>query len=394
LTLRAGERRDVKVVDLVAELPSPATVVSAEDPSKSLAGAIYGAVAIRAADPALVVSYATGSDASLRWSACATSANRRWIVPSGNTQKDASLQLVITNPFDDVATVDLAVRTEAGFVEPPDFSGLVINPHSIRVINVGDHVRRRETVAVDTTVRNGRAVMSWMQLPASGAATSGLASSGASATLRWTGLEFADNVSYGLWVYNPSIDQPSSVEITPLFEGGEAFPFVVDLGPTEQRFVDLSTDPRIVKNVPVTLDLRVVSGAPVAGQLSFSGADNSVRLGRDVSGGVPVDAHRWIVPVVQATDAMTTSLNVYNPNDVAIAFTVREYVGADQLDFGVPQTTNRIVEAGGTLVVPLNKMRADSSAVSVESTGAIVVVAQYDAIGTPASSQTLGVVVR
>jgi len=397
ISLSPGERRDLKVVDLVAQLPAAEAVGITDEPTKTRPGAVYASVAVRSAAPDVVVSYATGLTQSLRWSPCATSPNRRWFVPTGTTRKDAAMLLLLTNPFDDVATVDLGIRSEAGYVEPPDFSGIVVNPHSTRVINVGDHVRRRETVAVDAFVRNGRAVVSWIQSGGVGGAqavTSGLAANGASTTLRWAGLQLSDGATYQLAVFNSSATESSSVEVLPLFAGGEAFPFTVELGPHEQRTIDLSNDPRIPRNVDVALQLDVVAGAAVVGTLVYQGVAPASRRGTDATNGLPVDAHRWIVPVVDTSDEVATSLSVFNPNDVAIAFTVREFVGAEQLDFGVAATTYRTVEPKQSLTVSLDEMRVAQGAVSVESTGAVAIVVTHDNAALATSTQSFGVMIN
>ncbi len=63
-----------------------------------------------------------------------------WYLAEGCTQGDFETFLLIQNPADSPATVDIAFQTEEGEVAPPDLRGVVIPPRSRRTLKANDYL--------------------------------------------------------------------------------------------------------------------------------------------------------------------------------------------------------------------------------------------------------------
>ena len=95
---------------------------------------------------------------------CASGASNEWYVATGSTARDDTMALALYNPFPENAIADLSFTTDQGRAVPSDFQGIVVPGGGLRVVNVGDHVRRRDAVAVTIATRSGRLVVDRLQL--------------------------------------------------------------------------------------------------------------------------------------------------------------------------------------------------------------------------------------
>lgn len=67
---------------------------------------------------------------------CTTQTSASWYFADGFTVQGSTEQLIITNPYDDTASVDVFFATQSGPREPSAFQGYSIPPHSVKVIAV------------------------------------------------------------------------------------------------------------------------------------------------------------------------------------------------------------------------------------------------------------------
>ena len=68
--------------------------------------------------------------------------------------------MILTNPYDDTASVDLRFATAAGESTPAAFQGFTVPPHSVRTIPIAELGARDEPViAVEVAAERGRLVV-------------------------------------------------------------------------------------------------------------------------------------------------------------------------------------------------------------------------------------------
>ncbi len=91
---------------------------------------------------------------------CADNTSDEWYFADGFTVDGSIETLVLTNPYDDAAVVDLVFATEAGESTPAAFQGFTILPQSVETIPIADLGARDEPViAVKVAAERGRLVV-------------------------------------------------------------------------------------------------------------------------------------------------------------------------------------------------------------------------------------------
>ncbi len=91
---------------------------------------------------------------------CADNTSDEWYFADGFTVDGSIETLVLTNPYDDAAVVDLVFATEAGEARPAAFQGFTILPQSVETIPIADLGARDEAViAVNVAAERGRLVV-------------------------------------------------------------------------------------------------------------------------------------------------------------------------------------------------------------------------------------------
>jgi hypothetical protein len=92
--------------------------------------------------------------------ACADNTSDEWYFADGFTVDGSIETLILTNPYDDAAVVDLVFATEAGEATPAAFQGFTILPQSVEIIPIAELGARDEPViAVKVAAERGRLVV-------------------------------------------------------------------------------------------------------------------------------------------------------------------------------------------------------------------------------------------
>jgi hypothetical protein len=159
--------------------------------------------------------------------ACANSTSASWYLADGFTVDASGNQLVLTNPHQDPAIVDIGFATVAGSRSPPAFQGFPVPARSVQVIDLAEAGARSEPLlAVRVEATRGRLVVGRAQ-HFLGGGRGGFTMSLASPALRdqWW---FADGdkgpgVSERFSLYNPTDDD---VDVDVIFLGIDADPQV------------------------------------------------------------------------------------------------------------------------------------------------------------------------
>jgi len=91
---------------------------------------------------------------------CSDNTSDEWYFADGFTVDGSIETLVLTNPYDDAAVVDLVFATQAGESTPAAFQGFTILPQSVETIPIADLGARDEPViAVKVAAERGRLVV-------------------------------------------------------------------------------------------------------------------------------------------------------------------------------------------------------------------------------------------
>lgn len=248
---------------------------------------------------------------------CASAASDRWYTAAGSTAAGSSLLLAMLNPFPDDAIVSLAFSSDQGRAVPGDLQGIVVPGRSELVVDVGEHVRRRDAVSAEVVARRGRLVVGRNFRQGTGSSTA-LAASSAAASWYLPGGVRADGVTNRLVVANPS-DQDAQVSVELRPKDGAIEPLTLSVPAQDRAELNLD-DPRVPKGVPYSIAVRSLEDVPVVAERSTEG-----RTGRsDVMGGRVPD-RAW---VAAAAAPGPDALAIFNAGEGQAEITVTPLDGA------------------------------------------------------------------
>ncbi len=153
-------------------------------------------------------------------SPCADNTSDEWYFADGFTVDGSLETLVLTNPYDDAAVVDLVFATQAGESTPAAFQGFTILPQSVETIPIADLGARDEPViAVKIAAERGRLVVGRAQHYLGGGRL-GYDVSLAAPALRdqwwFADGEAGDGITESFAIYNPTDDD---VQVDVVFLG-------------------------------------------------------------------------------------------------------------------------------------------------------------------------------
>ena len=290
---------------------------------------------------------------------CASAASERWYTAAGSTAAGSTLLLSLLNPFPDEAIVSLAFSTDQGRTVPGDLQGIVVPGRSLTVLDVGEHVRRREAVAAEIVARRGRLVVGRNFRKGTGSSTA-LAAPSPAATWYLPGGIRADGAANRLVVANPS-DQDAEVSVELRLQEGAVEPLTLTVPAQERAELSLD-DPRVPKGVPYSTAVRSLEEVPVVAERSTEG-----RTGRaDVLGGRNPD-RGWVAATAGPGQ---DTLAMYNAGEGQAEVSVTRLDGNGSALPGEPLR----VEPGARATLRLDdKLAARGTAVLVDSNQVLVV---------------------
>lgn len=247
---------------------------------------------------------------------CASSASSSWYFAEGVTTRDAGEVLLALNPFPDDAVVDVVFSTEEGTVSPQALTGLLVRGQALTVINVGEYVQRRESVAARLIARTGRLVVGRVQTFDGSAGRKGV-SVGLGAAAPGPVWYFpeglvADGLGERFLIYNPGPTE-AQVEVSLALDTGEAEPIRLSIPRESRLVVNAGEESRIPKNVPHAVTVRSVDGPEVVVERAVDGASPSGRTGVSIALGARLPALRWATASGGADDTLDQWIIVQNP---------------------------------------------------------------------------------
>lgn len=349
------------------------------------------AAVVEARGGGLVVSQRIGAGDTVTVAASATASSESWFFSGGDTQKGSSEQLVLFNPFDDLATADVSFLTADGFRHPQETQGLPVSARSLLVVDVAKVQNRRKDLASMVTTRAGRLVVwraqqfdgSGPSLPAAFPPSGVSVSLGTSTALDHFVLPTAvtgQGVVTRIVLSNPGTvdatvrlgfepDDPSTNGQPPNSSTKVSVGSVVVLGSARLR--------QIPAGVPFTVTGEVTKGGPVVAELWLDGAEPAKGHGTSAATAIPVAARQWVAPNGLRNPSLD-QLGITAPANGA-TFTVSVVDGGRSTRVAGASVPRRVA-AGGRVTVDLSAALAAHPGATVEvRASAPVVVSRLQA---------------
>jgi hypothetical protein len=283
-------------------------------------------------------------------SPCASAASKNWYFADGSTTRESTMVLALFNPFPDNAIADLSFSTDQGRSVPRALQGLVIPARSLVVRNVGDFVRRRETVAVSVRVRTGRLVTSKLQLHDGGGRKGMALVLGAPSTgsvWRFADGYVRDGVTEQVAIYNPG-DQEATVDVELALEKGAAEPFELTVPARERVTLVANKESRIPKEDSHAITVIRRSGPGVVAEQTVDAVTPAPRTGFADTLGARRLSSRWFLATGSANPNFDEWIVVHNPGRRAA-----------KLSFAVLASGQRLaVEGMQSVIVPAGRRQA------------------------------------
>lgn len=303
-----------------------------------------------------------GSAPALVAGPCQSGGSARWIIPGLATAGGATSQVVLSNPYDADASVQIAIATPEGLREPRLLENIAVPARSSQVVSVNEHAPAEDDLGVIVTTRAGRVVVEGMQrLDAAIGGVEGatLLSAASAGAVRWTLPWYrtdSDRTEGWLWVTNPS-QEPAVVTLRVHTGGGEVVPEAAGettVDPGEVRRIDLrnlvdasSTGVTVTSDNDVPV---VVSGATRVDPGSEARSGVAVQLG------APVTDTSWTV-TAPAEDDRRVHLRVANPTSEQATVGVALWDGSRTRRPGPLRGVT--VPAGGVVRLDLRRFVSD-----------------------------------
>jgi hypothetical protein len=153
--------------------------------------------------------------------ACANSSASDWYLAAGDTLDGSADELVLSNPHDYPAVVDLKLATERGTRIPDAYQSFAVPAQSVRVIDLNDIIGDQSRIGVSVVASRGRIVVGRSQLLDTADRTGYVMTLAAPAVRdQWWFVygERADDVVENYYLYNPGEED---AEVTPVLLGFE-----------------------------------------------------------------------------------------------------------------------------------------------------------------------------
>lgn len=317
---------------------------------------------------------------ALGWSVgpCASTTSTSWYFAQGSTASGDGLQVSLYNPTPTPAVADVAfVSASAGSIVPPAYQGIPVEPGTVVVENVSDHVPNDPALASEVSVLSGSLVAA--ELDESGTVGSGgtsLVEGAVAPRPQWAFAQNADGAGGGnvYSIFNPG-SRAASVTVSIALAQGQAAPLVVRVPPQSLSSVTAQDQTRIPAGTLFGLTFSTSSrrGIVVARQTSAPGTPLPAT---GVTPAEPAES-RWLVPPVPSG---------LTPGTLAVIDLAGRPLRVRVLGFGPgsrsPHETT-ITPTGVLLVSSSPKAPVGWSPVEVEADGLVAVELGVAPTGSP-----------
>lgn len=311
-------------------------------------------------------------------SPCADDTSSTWYLAEGFTVGGSLNNIVLTNPFDDAAIVNIGFATADGSRVPAGYQGLPVPPRSVRVLDLGAPgagAQGEDRLAVQVEATRGQLVVGRSQHFLAGNRL-GYTMSLAAPALRdqWW---FADGdkrsgVTERFSIYNPT---GSTVEVDAIFLGVAAIADVEPITVPARQVVTF--DPGLVATLPEGRHATVFSTRAEPSIVVERVVTETIdgRPGSSVVLGAPPSPDGYVAStwhlVAGPETATSAALVIFNPDNTPGTLTVQS-VGPDGLE-PVPGLEAIEIGAAAIATIDLTVEQAIGRELVVTSTGRIFV---------------------
>ena len=325
---------------------------------------------------------------------CASRASDRWYFAGGSTAREDTMLLALFNPFPEDAIADLSFSTDQGPAAPADFKGIVVRGGSLSVVNVGEHVRRRDAVAATVAARRGRLVVDRIQLRNTGnrrGTTLALGAPSPGDTWYFPDGVVVDGFEERVLLYNPS-DEEAEVDVEMLLDEGAAEPFEITVPPGEHVPLLVNDEDRIPKGVAHAIVVQSVNDVGVVAERSITAGPPVGRVGVADTLGAREGAERWVLAGGAATDTSDEWVIVQNLADADATVSFTALAGEPLAVDGLQRV---LLPAGRRAMFRLrDHIRRDALGLLITASEAVVVERAINWSNGAGTSSSIGVPLR
>lgn len=237
----------------------------------------------------------------LGWSLapCASTTSTSWYFAQASTASGDAMQVALFNPTPTPAVADVSfVSASSGLVVPPAYQGIPVDPGSVVVENVSDHVPNNPAFATVVRTLSGSLVASELdEFGTPGNGGTSLLEGAVAPRTRWAFAQNADGSGGGnvYSIFNPG-SRPATVTVSIALAQGQAAPLTVRVPPQSLSSLTTQDQTRIPAGTlfGLTFSSSPGSGIVVARQTSAPGTALPASA---LTAGEPSESH-WLVPPV------------------------------------------------------------------------------------------------
>ncbi len=374
------------LVTATVAVPAGSTVAT---PASSIASSATAGAIVEIDGGDVAVEHALGG---IRAAPCASGTSDRWYSANGSTTPGATELVYVLNPFPEPAVVTITAATEGGLDTPRSLEALPVRAQSVVVVDLGQHVLRRQVAAVTVDARAGHVVVDRIQRfdGSDGRVGSELSLAAPATSTTWqfpdAGVEAGSTSSESWHIFAP--DGATEVSLEPVPDGGGSLnPVTVPLGSGGQGVVT-AAELGITAGQGYSMTVRSLDGEGVVVEREVDGRDDG-RRGWSSALGAPEAGSRWVLAAGESSATTLESISVLNvgADPVTVRFSqvtsagLVPLPGLEAVDLAASQRTRR--DLGAVLL-------ASPLAVVVEADGEVVVARRISQPGSTGVSDTAG----
>ena len=320
---------------------------------------------------------------------CATESGTEWYIAEGSTALGATLFLGILNPYPDDAIVDLSFATDQGRAAPGAFQGIVVAARSVAVVDVGQHVRRRDHVAITAKARRGRIAVARLQTRTQPRSGLTIALGAPAPRKLWDFPDgiVAEAIAERFNLYNPS-GETAVVTLELTLDQGAAEPIEVNVPPRERLLVDFAGESRVPKGVGHAVTVR--SNVAIVAERTLDYVPPAPRIGFSTMLGATVPARHWLLPAGGANETGEEWVVVHNLGRSSVRVSIASF--SDGKRVAVPGLRGVRLGAGQRRVFRiLDSVTQAELALAVDATAPIVVERVLGRVGRPGVAHSIAI---
>jgi hypothetical protein len=304
---------------------------------------------------------ATDEFAGLASAACSTAGGGAWL-SGGSTSVGRTTLLLLSNPTDVAATVNIHIFGENGPVTAPGTEGVVVAPHDQRVLSLAGFAPGLVSPVIHVQSKGGEVVANLEQSTVRGLAPGGIDFVGSSPSLSTTtvipgvvvtgtdavqgqlGQSGFDDLQTTLRLYVPG---PKSVDAS--------VSIISETGATSGKALKVNLDPGKVTDLPLddvtngSYTVRITTPSPITASVRVSTAGTAAVASQT--------DFAWLVPaplltssaLVSVATGMNAAIHLDNPTKASEVVTLKPIGGGAGSSVTVPAGSAMMVPAtGGT----------------------------------------------